>query len=112
MSRVMKTTQPALIAGSTFVTLFTVPASHKYELVGVTLTTAAGVAANVAIQHTFASTAAIISANKQVTVAEGGTLHLDCFSEVFEAGDSLQIVWAPGAGNGQAMCWYVDVVPA
>lgn len=111
MSRVMNTTQPVLLASGVFVTMFTVPAGHKYELVGSAITAGTASAPNVAGLHTFASTAAVLNAFAGTTPAVANTVFFDHHSEVFLAGDKFALVWASGTGSGQAFCWYVDVHP-
>lgn len=105
----MKLTQPVLVPSTTFVTLFTVPAGHKYELIGWTLTCGTAASANIAGAHLFASSALAVNTNIQTTAAVGNTELVNGLSEVFEPGDSFQVIWAAGTGNGQAYCWYVDV---
>ncbi len=110
MSRSLEQTQPVLLASGAFVTLFTVPTGHKYELVGTTLTMGTIVGTqNAAGLHTFASTAAALDWFEQSSPATVGVVLVDNLSEVFQPGDSYAIIWATGTGNGQGFCWYVDV---
>lgn len=109
MGRRVKKVGPFVFAGTTLQLMFTVPAGKKYELLGTALTAPVGAATNAAGQHTFSGGPVSLPWNEVLNAANANVVSRDGLYELYEAGDSYHVIFAPGGGMGNAYCWFVEV---